>query len=80
MELLALAAVIGLLPASIAHRKGRNFFVWWAFGALLWIIALPASLLIKRQPDRVCSFCAEEIKLAASVCPHCRHELTEVTA
>ncbi|MGB2982317.1 MAG: hypothetical protein WBC63_00465 [Candidatus Bipolaricaulia bacterium] len=42
-----IAAVIGLIPAAIAASKGRSFFAWWCYGALLFIIALPHSILIK---------------------------------
>jgi cytochrome c-type biogenesis protein len=41
------AIVLGVIPAWIASRKGRNFFDWWFFGAGLFPIALPASLLIR---------------------------------
>lgn len=42
-------AVLGLLPAWIARNKGRNFYDWWFFGAILLVIALPASLMIKTK-------------------------------
>lgn len=32
--LLPLVAVLGVIPALIANRKGRSFVLWWAFGAL----------------------------------------------
>ncbi len=37
---------LGLAPALIAARKGRNFFDWWFFGISLFPIALVMSLLI----------------------------------
>jgi cytochrome c-type biogenesis protein len=45
--ILAAAITLGLIPAAIASRKGRNFFDWWFLGASLFPIALPAALLIK---------------------------------
>lgn len=43
--------VLGLLPAVIAHRKGRNFFDWWFFGASLFPFALVMALRLQpRQP------------------------------
>ena len=48
-ELLLIAAVIGLIPAAIANSKGRSFFAWWIYGTLFWIIAMPHSLLLKRN-------------------------------
>ena len=44
-----IAAGIGVIPASIAASKGRSFFAWWCYGALLFIVALPHSLLIKQE-------------------------------
>jgi hypothetical protein len=32
MEIIFLAAIIGLLPAFIAKRKGRMFGIWWFYG------------------------------------------------
>lgn len=50
MEMIGYAILIGLIPASIAFSKGRRFFPWWGFGALLFFVALPMALLIK--PDQ----------------------------
>ena len=50
MEVLALAILLGLVPATIASRKGKKFAVWWLYGTALLILALPHALLLK--PDR----------------------------
>jgi cytochrome c-type biogenesis protein len=42
-----LAVVFGLIPAYLAHQKGRNFYDWWLFGIVLIFVAIPAALLIK---------------------------------
>jgi hypothetical protein len=47
MELLVGLALVGLIPAFIASNKGAHFGVWWAFGALLFIVALPMAILMK---------------------------------
>jgi hypothetical protein len=47
MEVFVLAAMIGLIPAKIAHDKGYDFWQWWIFGALLFIIATPWAILLK---------------------------------
>lgn len=39
--------LLGLIPATLARQKGRNFYDWWFFGAALFFIALPLALLIK---------------------------------
>lgn len=38
--------IVGWIPAIIAQRKGRSFFLWWIYGGALFIIALIHSLLI----------------------------------
>jgi len=43
--------ILGLIPAAMASRKGRNFYDWWFFGAGLFPIALVAAFLIKPQED-----------------------------
>lgn len=42
-------ALLALIPAFIAKRKGRNFWVWMLYGFLLFLIALIHSLLLKKQ-------------------------------
>jgi cytochrome c-type biogenesis protein len=46
LGLLGLAA-LGLIPAYIASRKGRNFFDWWFFGAGLFPVALWMALRLE---------------------------------
>lgn len=89
---LIVAAMIGLIPAAIAHSKGKSFFGWWFFGAALFIVALPAALLVK--PDIValehrriaqgtmkrCIHCAELIRQEATVCKYCGRDLSTVEA
>ena len=38
---------MGLIPAFIAYRKGRSFGLWWIYGAMIFIVALFHSLLLK---------------------------------
>lgn len=45
--LLAVAALLVLIPATIAKNKGYSFGVWWFYGFVLWIIALIHSLCLK---------------------------------
>ncbi len=84
VEILLVAALIGLIPAYIAQKKGRSFFPWWIYGALLFIVALPHAILIKPnlpQMERAaldsgykkCPRCAEMVKPNAKICRFCGH-------
>jgi hypothetical protein len=84
-----IAIVIGLIPAAIARSKGRSFALWWLYGALLWIVALPHALLLKvdqhtldRQAEaagmKKCPFCAEMIREEAAVCRFCQREQPQI--
>lgn len=66
---LAIAAGLGLIPATIARNKGYSFGLWWFYGWMLFIVAIihvtmipdknapPAPPPVRRSPPGV----AEEI-------------------
>ena len=47
MDLKIFGIILFALPAMIAISKGRNFFLWFLYGLLLFPIALVHSILIK---------------------------------
>ena len=47
-----LAALLGLIPAYIAHRKRWPFVAWWIYGMLLFVIALPHAIFLNANPDK----------------------------
>ena len=91
MEILIIAILIGLIPAAIAKGKGKNFGLWWLYGAALFIIALPHAIIMKpdrgslearviaEENRRKCPFCAELIKREATVCRFCGRDVPAPT-
>ena len=37
---LGIAALLGLIPANIAKKKGHSFGLWWFYGWMLFIVAI----------------------------------------
>jgi len=86
MYVLIFAILLGLVPAAIAQSKGRSFLLWWIYGAAIWIVALPHSLIMKADQDSLearglqsgqkkCPHCAELVREEAVVCRHCGRNL-----
>ena|ERR1041385_1202613 len=53
MDIFILSILLGLIPAAIAQKKGRNFVAWWVYGTLIFIVALPHALMLKPAPVEI---------------------------
>eukprot|EP00435_Cladocopium_sp_Y103_P078914 s1_g2653.t1 len=91
MIYLFIAVLLGLAPAAVAHSKGKNFFLWWVYGAAFWIVAFPHSLLMQpnqealeskalKADQKKCPECAELVRKEATVCRHCGYAFAEKLA
>lgn len=49
--ILTLCILLGIIPGVMAHQKGRNFFLWWLYGAAIFIVAIVHVILLKPLPQ-----------------------------
>jgi hypothetical protein len=49
---LGVLSLLGLIPAAIAHKKGRAFLDWWFFGAALFPVALPLAITLRPNENK----------------------------
>ncbi len=80
--LLLLLSSLGLFPAFVAYHKGHSFALWWVYGAVVFVIALPRALqtgsknsLITLHPSRDGPYCRESVPLEDEICPACHLRL-----
>ena len=72
------AAALGLAPATIAYYKGRDPVSWWLAGSFLFVVALPAAILVDPKPGGLwqqCPHCLDYARTKATVCRKCGRDL-----
>lgn len=71
--IMAAAMLLAVIPGAIAKRKGYGFWEWWMVGWLMWIVVLPATLLMGPNPEtrRDCPACRKSIDRRDKVCIRC---------
>jgi uncharacterized membrane protein len=52
MGIISLLLIIALIPATIAAAKGRNFFTWYLYGFVFWIVALIHAIVLKGRAQQ----------------------------
>ena len=75
--LILLGVIMAVIVAIIANSRGRNAGGWFVYGLLIWPIALVHVLVAEREGRAPCPYCAERVKVEASVCPYCQRDLPQ---
>jgi len=69
--------IFGAITATLAEKRGHNAGIWFIFGGLAFIIALPVLLATparasnRKIPCRVCPYCSTELYRGEQSCPKC---------
>jgi hypothetical protein len=58
--IIAAHAIFSLIPAVVAHSKGRSFIAWWCYGFFLFLVALVHSMVLRPYVD--CPHCGQQME------------------
>lgn len=58
---LAVAALLGLLPATIEKDKGYNFGLWWFYGCMLFVVAIMHVHIIPDNTNTITGYSSASI-------------------
>lgn len=47
VAVILLACCLGFIPAIIAKNKGYNFWLWWGYGAAIFIVAIVHAVTLR---------------------------------
>lgn len=73
--------LLGLIPAFVARHKGHSFLLWWLYGAVLLIVALPHAMVVRPRNvaempgGKPCPYCEELVPQEDEICPFCHLHL-----
>jgi energy-coupling factor transporter transmembrane protein EcfT len=51
LSVIPILILAGLIPATIAKRKGANFLKFWFFGSLLFVFVLPYAMAMEPSAE-----------------------------
>ena len=67
--------ILAFIPAMIANKKGCSFGLWYLYGLLIFIIALPHALIMDAKGVKKCPYCKELVKSDAIKCKYCSSDI-----
>jgi hypothetical protein len=77
--LLILLILLGTIVGKLAKSGGRSFLLWFAYGALLFPVAI-VHIKKARPLAKKCPACWELVRRSAIVCRHCDFQFVEQAA